>query len=233
MSNSFKRRSLGLSLLLGVFLFASAAEARSPMKKFKGPRRGAPAMTSGLASRSAQCIANQQKFQVLMPTAGVTTSERPTFLVYLPESFAKFLELGVETQDGSKEIYAKSFAIPKKAGIVRLDLKDAKLPSLSPNQSYRWFVTLACDEVDRSNDAIASGVMQRVAPNAALSQKLAQTPRNQQHKVYAESGLWLETLASLDASRRARPNDVKLRSEWESLLKSVQLERLAQAPLVE
>jgi hypothetical protein len=232
MSNLFKCRSLGLSLLLGVFLFATAAEARS-LKKFKGPRRGAPALTGGLASRSAQCIANQQQFQVLMPTSSVTSSERPTFLVYLPESSAKFLELGLETQDGSKELYKRTFAVPKKAGIVRLDLKDAKLSSLTTNQSYRWFVTLACDDVDRSNDAIASGTMQRVTPNAALTQKLAKTPRNQQHKVYAESGLWLETLASLDASRRAQPNDVKLKSEWESLLKSVQLERLAQAPLVE
>ncbi len=237
MSNLLKqvRCSFGLSLLLGVFLFSSVAEAASPLR-FKMPRRGAPTATGGLASRSAQCIANQKQFQILMPTqsdAGVTTSAQPTLLVYLPESSAKFLELELETQDGKKELYKKTFAVPKQAGIVRLELKDAKIPSMNPNQSYRWFVTLACDEVDRSNDAIASGLVQRVTPDAALSKKLANAPQQQYPKIYAESGLWLETLASLDALRRAYPNDAKLKSDWESLLKSVNLDRLAQAPLVE
>jgi hypothetical protein len=50
--------------------------------------------------------------------------------------------------------------------------------------------------------------------------------------LYAEAGLWLDTIASLADLRNASPNDSSLVTDWEDLLKAVNLGTVAKEPLI-
>jgi hypothetical protein len=50
--------------------------------------------------------------------------------------------------------------------------------------------------------------------------------------VYAKAGVWQETLAIVAKLHYDRPNDSKITEEWKELLKSVDLEAIANASVV-
>ena len=51
--------------------------------------------------------------------------------------------------------------------------------------------------------------------------------------IYAQEGIWYDTLATLNAAKLAQPDDVTLASEWKDLLQQVGLEAIADRPLAE
>lgn len=201
---------------------------------FKPPKRGAPRSTAGGATRGA-CLAGSRALVPLMPkeSIGLTVAERPSFFVYTPPTRNQTAEFLLLTKDDTEVVYQTTFTLPKQAGVIRFDLpKEA--PALKVGQEYHWFITLQCDpNRGPSGNPTIEGWVERIEPTPALTQALTTAPPENLPGIYAEAGIWHETLTSLADRRRDTPDNPKLLSDWRDLLRSVGLDGVATEPLVE
>jgi hypothetical protein len=55
----------------------------------------------------------------------------------------------------------------------------------------------------------------------------------EQINLYAANGIWHDALTNLAQLRQTNPEDAALMADWESLLKSVNLEAIATEPIVQ
>lgn len=206
---------------------------------------GSPGRREGGGTRGP-CIQNSanDKITALVPVNGfgTTTSEYPTFSVYipplLPESNPE-IEFVLKTAE-KKEIYKTKFNINRGAGIISFSLPNtSNLSPLELNKNYFWSVTLRCDPIavvergDVSGDKKVEGIMiRRIIPNANVQQELA-TAKSLRDRViiYAKAGIWYDALNNLAELRLRNPNDPIVVRDWQELLQSVGIEKLAQEPL--
>ena len=156
----------------------------------------------------------------------LTISARPTFLVYVPQTSAKGLELTLE-QDG-KGIYQTTMNLTGTPGIVSISLP-ATAPELEIGKDYKWLVSVVC-ESGSPEDSYVVGSVRRIQPDSSLSQIDRAQPLDKV-ALYAKSGVWFDTVANLATLRKAQPNDPQVASAWENLLKGAGLEAIANAPL--
>ncbi|MEO1378588.1 MAG: DUF928 domain-containing protein, partial [Cyanobacteria bacterium J06635_10] len=69
-------------------------------------------------------------------------------------------------------------------------------------------------------------------PSSTLTERLGQATPLQQVALYAEDGIWHNSLETLAQLRLAKPKDAALLADWTSLLKSEELDNLANHPLL-
>lgn len=213
---------------------------------FATPPESAPAYARREESRSrCPCYNSPQTLTALIPASNLalTTASHPTFFLYVPHAAGNAKTGGrpparekfdVEFQLADQqehEIYQTIFAIAGTPGIVSFTLPPAA-PALEPNKYYHWYFEVICDREDRSGDSVVSGWSRRVEPNSRVLQALKQASPFQQPGIYAEAGLWHDTIATLAELRRPKPNDSLLTTAWVELLQSVGLDKIAQEPLV-
>jgi hypothetical protein len=197
------------------------------------PDVGLPGRREGGGTRG-DCFQNAQQLTALMPETnyGVTLSDYPTFLFYLPEIPEASVEFLLLDQDGN-EIYQSAYQVSTGAGIMSLSLPEtAGLPPLEVGKRYEWIFSLVCDPLDRSGDVFVSGWVERKDEDLALSTTLESTPESDRPNTYAQSGIWYDAIESLVDMRRADPSNPELMREWDVLLTSVGLEELADKPFV-
>ncbi|MFB2894644.1 DUF928 domain-containing protein [Aerosakkonemataceae cyanobacterium BLCC-F50] len=211
---------------------------------------GSPGRREGGGTRGpcVQKSAND-KVMPLVPVNGfgTTTAEYPTFSVYLPPllpesnpeiEFVLKTPAEEEKKIPAKEIYKTKFKINRGAGIISFSLPNtSNLPALELNKNYLWSVTLICDPEavdsgDLTGNEVASGAIRRVTPKPNVQQELA-TAKSAIDRVtiYAKAGIWYDALSNLAELRRRNPNDPMVIRDWQELLKSVGMEKLAQEPL--
>ncbi|MGA9379816.1 MAG: DUF928 domain-containing protein, partial [Phormidium sp.] len=205
---------------------------------------GSPGRREGGGTRGP-CIADSvnDKVMALVPNNGfgTTTAEYPTFSVYLPPLSLETnpeIEFVLKTDEG-KEIYKTKFKINRGAGIISFSLPNTSdLPALELNKNYFWTVTLIChpEDVkigDLSGNKTVIGVIRRVTPNANVQQELT-TAKSLLDRViiYAKAGIWYDALSNLAELRRRNPNDPIIVRDWQELLKSVGMEKLALEPIL-
>lgn len=167
-----------------------------------------------------------------------TVSPRPTFFVYIPEISAReanFLLLEKINETTDEPIYETTVALTGTPGILSFTVP-ADAPSLEIGKTYKWSVEVFCDSEDttggRSGNPAVQGVVERVALPAELAN--AETaPPSELPALYVGADLWYDALASLAQLRYLNPNDPKLVSDWNELLQSVNLDTIADAPLVQ
>jgi hypothetical protein len=218
---------------------------------FNPPDRGAPPATVGLGSREGTCVAQgDASFSALVPSTldtsaeiaflslEYTTASHPTFLIYVPtySASAQMLSLRlmqVMSNGQEAELYTQSFTLPISPGIVSLSTADSTLPALQIGQQYHWYASLVCSSVDQSGNAIAEGLIERIEPDSALVNVLAQADPLDRAALYGQAGIWQDTLFTLAELRRAQPNNVELQATWHDLLASVGLGAIADAPLLD
>ncbi|MFB2833111.1 DUF928 domain-containing protein [Floridanema evergladense] len=208
-----------------------------------GANIGSPGRREGGGTRGP-CIQNSANDKViaLVPVNGfgATTTEYPTFSVYLPPLLPESkpeIEFVLKTAEG-KEIYKTKFMVNRGAGIISFILPNtSNLSALELNKNYSWSVTLICNPEDvkmgdLSGNKVVSGVIRRVTPNANVQQELkAAKTVIDRAIVYANAGIWYDALSNLAELRRSNPNDPTVIRDWQELLKSVGMEKLAQEPL--
>lgn len=248
--------AVGLQLLTGGGIPTVAAEfippdnVGAPRGRVGGGTRGGspfdqvspgvPGRRIGGGSRGCSVTGDSpidQALTALVPetTMGLTVEAYPTFFWYLPPTSATGVEFVLMDEKGEKVIYETTFRTKGEAGIVSLNLpENASLPPLEINNSYRWYFSIICNPEDRAADVYVQGWIRRVEPNPGLAEQLATTTSDLERvQVYARNGIWHEAIAMLAQLRRSNPNDADIRREWEELITSVQLENLAQVPLVQ
>ncbi|MGL5195201.1 MAG: DUF928 domain-containing protein [Chroococcales cyanobacterium] len=248
--------ALGLQLLTGGAIPTSAAEfippdnVGAPRGRVGGGTRGgspfdqvapgAPGRRIGGGSRGCSVIADGptgHALTALVPetTMGLTLEAYPTFFWYLPATSATAVEFVLMDEKGEKVIYETTFQTKGEAGIVSLNLpENASLPPLEINDNYRWYFSIICNPEDRAADIYVQGWVRRVEASAGLTEQLASTTSDiERVQVYARNGIWHEAISVLAQLRRSNPNNVDIRREWQELITSVQLENVAEVPLVQ
>lgn len=157
----------------------------------------------------------------------LTVSSRPTFLLYVPQTSATGMELKLE-QDGH-EFYKTTVNLSSSPGIVSIQLP-ADAPELEIGKDYNWFVSVVCGS-GGTEDSFVEGSVRRIQPDFTLSQIDRAKPLDKV-ALYANNGVWFDTVATLAALRKAQPNDPQVASAWENLLKDAGLGASTNAPLM-
>lgn len=187
------------------------------------------------ASRGS-CGADIASPVALLPSEqriGLTVDANPTFLFNISQPSTASAEFILQDMQNN-EVYATTVELPKTSGVISISLPQGgeSSKSLEVGKRYEWSFALICDARDRGQDIVLDGEIERVEPNAALTSALQKAAPKERPSVYAESGLWYNTVASLAKLRQERPNDAELATDWATLLQSVGLDEIAQSPLV-
>ncbi|MCT7948627.1 DUF928 domain-containing protein [Ancylothrix sp. C2] len=204
---------------------------------FQPPDRGAPPRTADGGSRGCGLVKPGQKgLTALTPgnSLPLTVSEKPTFFWYVPASTAVRLEFTLMDETDSQVIYTTKIPLPSKAGIVGFTLPKTNAPALKIGKMYHWYLAMVCDSNDRTGDTVVDGWIERTVQSASLTEQLNQANSlSEQAAVYADAGIWHEAVSTLAKLRQNQPENQELLNSWERLLRSVELERFAQEPVVD
>ncbi|MFN6486549.1 MULTISPECIES: DUF928 domain-containing protein [unclassified Nostoc] len=255
---SLKFAPLSLATLLEIFVIAAfpqtlTAQSSAPLLSqnlagnkeiferkinFKPPKVGAPDNRKGGASRrgTMMCSQNQKTLKALLPgsTLGLTVEKYPTFFVYIPSVSRQLAEFELREKNNSTVVYKTRFTLPASSGIVSFSLPTNKtLQPLEIGKNYKWSFSIICDSQDRSEDIFVEGWVQRIEPSSTLVSQLEKATSRDRPSLYAEAGIWYETLTTLAQLRYSNPQDLTLVADWKELLESVGLNSIAEEPLVQ
>ena len=224
-----------LALSLGLFVCSwptlALAQNQQPSTAVK---RRLPGRRVGAGTRGP-CTNPKQPLVALIPDTnlGLTAEKYPTFFWFVPPTPARTAEF-VLNNEKKQEVYKTTFAINGTPGVISVTLPpNATLPPLEVNKNYSWTFSLICNPSDPSAVDFVQGWVQRVALSPNVGNQLAKAAPRDRPAIYAGAGIWNDTLKSLSELRRTNPRDRTLTTDWETVLKSVGLETVAKAPLVQ
>ena len=216
---------LGLSFLIPL----TTAEARITFNAPSG--LGVPGRrVAGGARLENNCLPENKPLTAIVPQSnvGLTTLENPILFFYIPRTSAPALEMVVQDQD--KRSFKQTYKPTGKAGVVGIPLRAT---TLEVGKEYRWFFAVICDPKQRSEDQVVNGAIKRIQPQPQLMTKLKDATPQERGNVYAESGIWYDSLATLAQLLSSRPNDVQFKADWKALLTAQHLDQQANEPLLE
>ncbi len=201
------------------------------------PNQGAPSgRRRGGASRGP--CQQYEALTALVPVTGelvwgLTAAERPTFWFFVPEMLAAELPVEFVLQDEADNyVYKTTFTVPEtRPGVVSLSVPPAAAP-LEIGKPYHWTFSISCDPEKPSASVFVQGSVQRVSLEPVLQRQLAAATPRERVALYAANGIWHEAVTAIAELRRAEPNDSTLTAAWADLLRQVELEAIAQQPIV-
>ena len=209
----------GVFVILAMPLSVLAADANGPV--YQPPKRGAPGGRVGGGTRGTQ----REVFvlSVLAPDhSGLTTSEQPSLYWFISKETSLPVELTVMDPQGVQPILETRLPAPVTAGVHRIRLSDFNV-HLAPGAAYRWFVSVVPDPDRRSKDITAGGAIERVEMPEGLKAKVAQAAKSDLPSVYAEAGIWYDTVTAISELIEAAPQDQALHKQRTALLSQVGL----------
>lgn len=164
---------------------------------------------------------------LLLPSSniGLTASEYPTFFVGVTR-YAKNGTFTLYDQAGTK-ISEMSIPLNENLGVFAINLPKTA-PGLEIGKYYRWSFSVVYGP---TKQGMAEGFIRRIEINRNLQEKLEKANPLERAALYAQNGIWFDTLSTLSQMRQKEPNNTTLVNEWQELLKSQGLETVAQMPL--
>lgn len=203
---------------------------------FNPPRDGKPDDTAGGASRGNGCP--QELLNIggcitpLMPgtNKGLTVSDRPTFLFYLPETSAKEIFFSLADENNNNH-YQTKITLNGKSGIVSFQLPN-NAPTLEIGKNYKWTFVLIGAQGLRPDSPGVQGQIRRIKANSAMNSQLQKATLLERAALYGKNGIWFETVLMLAEAKRLQPSDATIASNWQELLKLAGLEAIASKPLL-
>ena len=196
--------------------------------KFRPQTSGAPSVRVTGGSRGTGTAS--VTLDVLAPDeTGVTTKEQPSLFWFQSKPADAKFELTLLQENKPKPLVQVKIDRSSKAGIQRLKLSDHGV-KLTPGIEYQWVVALVTDTENRSSDLVASGVIKRIVPTADLAAKISTAKPSELAQVYAEAGIWYDSLTALSDQIDAHPADNALKESRADLLRQVGLKAAAANP---
>ena len=239
-SNKFNR-ILSSAIVLNLALFvpinsAMAEEARKA--KVTNSDFGLPTHRRDGGSRSSRdnCIADAENKNLiaLIPKKAVAidTSVSPKLFFYVPKvSNQKTLEFVLRNEQD--ELMYEAFLSTKGNGIMSVEVP-ANLQSnlLESKQNYHWYLSIICDNRQRSRDIVVEGWIYQEEIDIATKKQLETANALEQAEVYRDRGFWYDALSTLaeNDSLGERP---LVQQKWSQMLESIGLEKLASQPFIE
>lgn len=203
---------------------------------FSPPGGPPPANRQGGGTRGPFLVQGEPLTALVPETGyGLTTAAYPTLFFYIPRhsqplsgAMAEFILL----DETNKVVYETMFPMPNSSGIVPVSLPETVNP-LEIGKRYNWFFSLVYDPVNRDSDVFVEGWVERMEPDPGLTRQLQQTADSDRPLAYAEAGIWYDALATLATLRSLEPDNSTFVTQWVELLNAVDLQTLAQQPLLE
>jgi len=172
-------------------------------------------------------LLEQQLIPLLPPNKfGLTVSSNPTFFAYVPKTTAIAVEFTLENQQG-KGIAHQRLPLTSTPSIVSVQFE--KTP-LEVGKDYKWLISVVCETGD-PEDAFTEGIIRRVQPETAMLKQLEKASAIERVYIYAKFGIWHEAISDLANLRLSQPNNTDLKANWQTLLKSSNLEPIADISL--
>lgn len=228
--------TIELSIILGVnnTLFAETNSNSSNKQKtvtFVPPGELKPKNSVGGASRSSTCNVEADSTVCLTPlipnnNLGLTVESHPSFLVYIPKNSRTKTGYFSIRNSNDDDYYQTIISLENKAGIVKITLP-SDAPGLKVDKDYKWSLAMMSDRLLKPDTPFIQGYVKRVDSEAQLQEQLAAATPLEKAYLYGKAGLWYETVATLASLREVSPNDANIRMQWQELLNSVGLEKVA------
>lgn len=190
-----------------------------------------PGSLRGGASRG-DCPQVATPLTALAPPAGwgLTIRDRPTFWFYVPYSLTDDRPGEFVLLDADRNyVYQTSNIRSAGAGIIQITLPPS-VPPLAIGQRYQWTLMIGCES---DNPIFTQGSIERIAPPADLSDRLARSTPLEQADLLANQGIWYDALTTLAELHIADPTDRTIAANWYTLMQSVGLSDLADQPLLD
>ena len=219
--------------------------------EFKPPKRGAPPKTLAGGSRGCNdATALDNPMTALVPkipsdklpqtTFALTSKDDPIFFWYIPETIAQSaasLKFKLRDKDAQNTAYEKTIPTPSQSGIISLKLPNSYngQPLLEAGEKYQWYLVAVCDEDDPSGDTYIQGWIERIDATSVpvdsasnLAAALQEASAEKRFSLYAQNGIWHETLETLVKLRHNNPDNAAIRTSWNKLFNSVGLGAFSQ-----
>ena len=207
---------------------------------------GAPGGRQKGAGSHSLCVSDQQTemtpLVALMPEIpvddstksktyvwGKTTAAHPTFWFYVAYPPSTSVEFVLQDEE-ENDIYQTVFTIDETPGVIGLTLLEEEV-ALAKGKSYHWYFNVMCEPEDSTDDFV-EGWIERVELNAAIDRQLKTAQPLERIAIYAENGLWYDTLTNLDNLQQTEPENQAIAAIWTDLLQQVGLDEISQAPVV-
>ena len=147
---------------------------------------------------------------VLAPEhVGLTTQEQPCLYWYQSQATKSRFELTILERKSVNPLLEIGFNSCTADGIQCICLAKYNI-QLKAGVEYRWTVSMVVDPENRSKDVIASGMIKRIEPPATLTTRLAVASVADRPYVFADEGVWYDSLESLSKMIDDKPGDKKL-----------------------
>ena len=227
--------------LVAFTALAQEAPAPTPPKPSRSPLKYTPppSATTGIRTDgdggSRAGSAKLPSLSVLTPDhIAFTTQAQPSLFWFqdgpAPKGVNARFELTLVDPKNPKPLLKVGTALDSQkdggAGIRRIQLARQKV-KLDPGVAYKWSVALVPDPKNRSQDLVASGVIQMMPPSPELTAELAKADADKV-SAYASKGVWYDALSALSDQIDAAPKDATLRAERANLLQQVGLKAAAE-----
>jgi hypothetical protein len=173
---------------------------------------------------------------------GLTTNEHPTLYFYIPYARNSISHIDFIIADGDnlehQTVYRNAIPAPKHPGVINFSLPQTSAP-LAIDKLYQWELKLTMNRQLEKKISV-KGWIQRSGLNSdridsteqKLRQRIERESLNIQAAFYAENGFWYDALAALAELRIQRPKDLAIIEDWNNILKSVNLSKLANKPFM-
>lgn len=211
-----------------------------PPSDIGAPTRRSHAGSRGCRDSAQQHLSTKTKFLTALAPIyqtqdsesvvwGLTTLENPHFWFYVPYQLTSnhAVEFVLQDDRGNYLYRTKFSGTGTLPGILSVQLPSNV--SLQTEQNYSWHFLIYCDSSTPSS--YVNGLIKRVELSRWESQLNSLTPQ-ERAILYANEGIWYDTLTELAQLRRVAPQNDRLTDDWVSLLQSVGLEELDSEPLI-
>jgi len=203
---------------------SSRGRSRSMMTRRSGElTRG---LTGANRSKDASASVPSAIVPLIPETVGLSSSPQPSLLWYISGNWHDKMEFRINAFKADEPLLDTHIPGPSSEGIYRIDLSDYNI-SLKPDTEYEWFLTIVFDENDRSADYFISGTVIYSPLTDAVSEHLANTPKDRLYAVYADAGYWYDAIDHLSRQIDAAPDDTELRKYRAKLLEQANLPKIA------
>ncbi|HLO85822.1 MAG TPA: DUF928 domain-containing protein [Nostocaceae cyanobacterium] len=172
------------------------------------------------------------KQDLLKIPAELTISDRPTFFAYIPQTLAKEVEFLLRDKDG-EVLLREDITLPATNAFIAYTLPES-FPGLEVGKKYVWRFSIMCDRNDLSANPWIHSWVKRVQPPTEVTQQLTQAKTNlSRFNIYTSNGYWFDMIKTLHDLRVTSPKTPYLARTWLSVFKSIDLESLAEKPVIE
>lgn len=233
-------KAIALAVIVAATGFAQEPSAppaapKRTLLKYTPPKTAGTGLRTDGDGGSRAGGAKLPSLYVLAPNhTALTTQAQPSLFWFqdgpAPKDVSARFELTLIDPKNPKPLLKVGTALAAQkdggAGIHRIQLARQKI-TLDPGVAYKWSVALVPDANNRSQDIVASGVIQLTPPAAELAAELAKAEADKA-SAYAAGGVWYDALAALSDQIDAAPKDASLRAARADLLMQAGLKSAAE-----